>query len=105
MSDASTGVHVIILMVVAGLVLTFVKWAFLPGRRLPRNRVRDLRLRLRLRLHPGKGHATTAELWWPAAAGLPCTCRAHAVLCGSLTPPRAAEVMRLSACSTSIVIV
>ena len=48
----------------AGLVLTAVKWAFLPDRRLPRHRVRLLRVRLRLRLHPGKGHATVFELWW-----------------------------------------
>ena len=35
----------------AGLVLLTVKWAFLHDRRLPRHRVRYLRLRLRLRLH------------------------------------------------------
>jgi len=48
----------------AGIVLTALKWAFLPGRRLPRHRVRNLRIRLRLRLHPVKGHATVFELWW-----------------------------------------
>jgi hypothetical protein len=48
---------------VAGLVLIAIKWAFLNGRRLPRHRIRHLRIRLRLRLHPGKGHATIAELW------------------------------------------
>ena len=48
----------------AGLVLIAVKWAFLHDRRLPRHRVRYLRIRLRLRLHPDKGHATVAELWW-----------------------------------------
>jgi len=48
----------------AGIVLTAIKWAFLPGRRLPRHRVRNLRIRLRLRLHPVKGHATAFELWW-----------------------------------------
>ena len=52
------------LIAVTGLVLIIVKWAFLPDRRLPRNRVRYMRIRLRLRLHPGKGHATLAELWW-----------------------------------------
>ncbi len=35
-----------------------------PGRRVPRHRVRNLRIRLRLRLHPVKGHATAFELWW-----------------------------------------
>jgi type IV secretory pathway TraG/TraD family ATPase VirD4 len=50
----------------AGVVLTVIKWAFLPAfpyRRLPRHRVRYLRLRLYLRLHPGPGHATVPELW------------------------------------------
>ena len=57
---------VIILIAATGVVLTAVKWAFLPAvpyRRLPRHRVRYLRLRLHLRLHPGPGHATVAELW------------------------------------------
>jgi len=53
-----------LLITAAALVLIAVKWAFLHGRRLPRHRVRHLRIRLRLRLHPGKGHATIAELWW-----------------------------------------
>jgi type IV secretion system protein VirD4 len=52
------------LIAIAGLTLLAIKWAFLYGRRLPRHRVRHLRIRLRLRLHPGKGHATIAELWW-----------------------------------------
>jgi len=37
-------------------------WAVWPQRRLPRHRVRHMRLRARLRLHPGHGHATVAEL-------------------------------------------
>ena len=53
-----------ILIAAAGLVLITVKWAFFHGRRLPRHRVRLLRIRLRLRLHPGKGLATIIELWW-----------------------------------------
>jgi type IV secretion system protein VirD4 len=39
------------------------KWAFWPGRSLPRHRARHMRIRLRLRLHPGRGFATTWELW------------------------------------------
>jgi type IV secretion system protein VirD4 len=57
---------IVILIALAGLLLICVKWAFLPSipyRRLPRHRVRHLRIRLRLRLHPGPGHATAAELW------------------------------------------
>ena len=57
-------IEILILLAAAAVLLTAVKWAFLPGRRLPRHRVRHLRIRLRLRLHPGKGHATIAELWW-----------------------------------------
>lgn len=41
-------------------VLRTLKWAFIPRRELPRNRVRHQRLRLHLYLHPGRGHAT----WW-----------------------------------------
>jgi type IV secretion system protein VirD4 len=58
--------HILALMVITAVALTGVKWAFLPYlpyRRLPRHRVRYLRLRLHLRLHPGAGHATIAELW------------------------------------------
>ena len=53
-----------LLIAACGLVLATAKWAFWHGRRLPRHRVRLLRIRLRLRLHPGKGLATVAELWW-----------------------------------------
>ena len=57
---------VIVIIAASGILLTGVKWAFLPSlpyRRLPRHRVRQLRLRLRLRLHPGPGQATLPELW------------------------------------------
>jgi type IV secretion system protein VirD4 len=57
---------VIMLIATSGLVLVAVKWAFfpwIPYRRLPRNQVRHLKLRLWLRLHPGPGHATLPELW------------------------------------------
>jgi type IV secretion system protein VirD4 len=59
-------VRYIVLITAGLLLLVIVKWAFLPWlpyRRLPRHRVRHLRLRVRLRLHPGHGHATLAELW------------------------------------------
>jgi len=54
----------ICLIAATGLILTAVKWAYLPDRRLARHRVRHMRIRLRLRLHPGKGHATVFEAWW-----------------------------------------
>jgi len=54
---------IIILIAMAGIILAGLKWAVWPSRRLPRHRVRHLRIRLRLRLHPGRGHATLAELW------------------------------------------
>jgi type IV secretion system protein VirD4 len=75
-----------IAVIVAGcLVLAFVKWAFLPWlpyRRLPRHRVRHLRIRLRLRLHPGHGHATLPELWlrWGRLAAFRRSGRARASL-------------------------
>jgi type IV secretion system protein VirD4 len=56
--------NAILLIAATGVVLTVIKWAFLAERRLPRNRVRHMRIRLRLRLHPGKGQATVGELWW-----------------------------------------
>jgi type IV secretion system protein VirD4 len=59
-------IQIVIIMAVTGILLTAVKWAFLPflpWRRLPRNRVRHLHLRLHLRLHPGAGQATVLELW------------------------------------------
>jgi type IV secretion system protein VirD4 len=45
------------------LAVLFGSWAVWPSRRLPRHRVRHMRLRARLRLHPGRGHATVLELW------------------------------------------
>jgi len=44
------------------LVALIVSWVIFPSRKLPRNRVRDMRLRARLRLHPCRGHATVFEL-------------------------------------------
>jgi type IV secretion system protein VirD4 len=48
------------------------RWALLPARYLPGNRVRHLRTRLHLRLHPGKGFATIVGLWlrWGRLAAL-----------------------------------
>jgi type IV secretory pathway TraG/TraD family ATPase VirD4 len=62
---------VIILAVVLVLAVGW-KWAFWPGRGLPRHRVRNMRIRLHLRLHPGRGFATTWELWlrWGRLAAL-----------------------------------
>ena len=51
------------LSVVAIVAAAFAYWAFLPTRFLPGNRVRQLRVRLHLRLHPGKGFATVVSLW------------------------------------------
>src|SRR5215470_11996663 len=49
---------------VSGLLgLAFLRWCFVPSSRLPRYRIRHMRLRLHLRLHPGRGHATVFELW------------------------------------------
>ncbi len=45
------------------MVLLGIKWCLLPHGRLPRFRVRYMRVRLLLRLHPGRGHASVAELW------------------------------------------
>ena len=48
----------------AGLAAAgFACWAVWPRRRLPRHRVRHMRLRARMRLYPGHGHATAAEMW------------------------------------------
>ena len=63
------------LAIVLAVVLVLAagwKWAFWPGRALPRNRVRYMRIRLHLRLHPGRGFATTWELWlrWSRLAAL-----------------------------------
>ena len=48
----------------AGLVAALIAcWVIFPSRKLPRNRVRRMRMRARLRLHPGCGHASVFELW------------------------------------------
>jgi type IV secretion system protein VirD4 len=45
------------------LAMAVLRWCFAPHSRLPRFRVRYMRLRLHLRLHPGRGHASVFELW------------------------------------------
>jgi type IV secretion system protein VirD4 len=45
------------------LALACLRWCFLPSSRLPRYRIRHLRLRVHLGLYPGRGHATVFELW------------------------------------------
>lgn len=59
-------------LVVVLLAGVAAKWAFLPARRLPSNRVRYLRIRLHLRLHPGRGFAHAFSLWlrWGRLASL-----------------------------------
>jgi len=63
--------YAIALAVILTLALLWT-WAFLPGRYLPGNRARYLRIRLHLRLHPGKGFATVFGLWlrWGRLAAL-----------------------------------
>lgn len=53
----------VIILAAALLTLLVLRWCFLPHGHVPRFRVGYTRLRLRLRLHPGRGHATAAELW------------------------------------------
>ena len=52
-----------VLLMTSLLVLAGLRWCFVPHSRVPRFRVRYLRARLHLKLHPGRGHATVAELW------------------------------------------
>jgi len=54
----------LVLVILLMLVLLFARWAWWPQRHLPGNRVRYMNLRSHLRLHPGRGFATVAELWW-----------------------------------------
>ena len=51
------------LLAIVVMVVGCAKWAFLPVRKLPGNRVRCLRIRLHLRLNPGKGFAPVFSLW------------------------------------------
>ncbi len=53
----------VLLIAITGLLLIAIRWPLVPSHRLPRHRVRHMRIRIRLRLHPGRGHATAFELW------------------------------------------
>jgi type IV secretory pathway TraG/TraD family ATPase VirD4 len=55
-------VKLAVLILVAIVAVAYLRWAFWPSSRLPRFRVRVMRLRLALRLHPGRGHASALEL-------------------------------------------
>ena len=54
----------IIVLVAAAVVGLALRFALGPQRKLPVNRVRYQRVRLWLRLHPGRGHATSFQLFW-----------------------------------------
>jgi type IV secretion system protein VirD4 len=56
-------VRYFILIMCGLLVLAALRSCLGSHSRLPRFRVRYMRLRLHLRLHPGRGHATSFELW------------------------------------------
>jgi len=59
-------VSIRVVILLAALVVGLVLWARARhgGPNLPRNRERDLRIRLHLRRRPGPGHATGFQLWW-----------------------------------------
>jgi type IV secretion system protein VirD4 len=61
-----------IVLIALFLIAAAFRWAFLPARYLPGNRVRHLQIRLHLRLHPGRGFATAFGLWlrWSRLAAL-----------------------------------
>jgi type IV secretory pathway TraG/TraD family ATPase VirD4 len=63
---------IVVILAVVLVLAAICKWALRPGRSLPRHRVRHMRIRLHLRLHPGRGFATTGELWlrWGRLAAL-----------------------------------
>lgn len=58
--------HMLTVLLIGAMVLAAAgwaaRWALVPGRHLPHNRVRHLRIRLCLRLHPGRGLASAVEL-------------------------------------------
>jgi type IV secretion system protein VirD4 len=60
---ATIALKLAISLVLILMAARLCRWAFLPTRHLPGNRVRHLRIRLHLRLHPGKGFAHAFSLW------------------------------------------
>ncbi len=52
-----------ILLATALLILAALRWCLMPTNRIPHFRIQTLGFRLHLRLHPGRGHATTFQLW------------------------------------------
>src|SRR5271155_1711206 len=52
---------VLVGLAAAVVVALLAAWILFPARKLPRNRVRDMRLRARLRLYPGRGHSSVVE--------------------------------------------
>ena len=64
------GVWLIAVAAPAAAVVFAVLWAFFPSGRVPRWRIRHMRVRVKLRLYPGRGHATLAELgrYWSRRA-------------------------------------
>jgi type IV secretion system protein VirD4 len=95
----------------AVVILLFASWAVVPSRRLPRHRVRHMRLRARLRLHPGHGHASVFELWlrWGRLAAArrarrsrPSLTLAQRILCPALTSVLVARAQYNHACRVPV---
>jgi type IV secretory pathway TraG/TraD family ATPase VirD4 len=55
-------IAIAVLLLVLIILALFLRWALLPARYLPGNRVRSLQVRLHLRLHPARGFATVLAL-------------------------------------------
>jgi type IV secretion system protein VirD4 len=58
------GILGIVGLVLASVLIAYVRWAYTPQRALSTNRRRSLRVRLALRAHPGKGFASRADLFF-----------------------------------------
>jgi hypothetical protein len=98
--------------IVAGLVVVAVAAKLvIPSRKLPRHRVRDMRLRARLGLNPGSGHASLFELhlrWGRLAAARrarrsrPSLSMADRVLCPGQTSVLVARAQYNHACRVPV---
>src|SRR5260370_2458047 len=67
-AEVAAYLHSTVAGALAGLLVflvaaAVVRWFAFPGRKLPRNRIRVMRVRARLGLRPGPGHATGFECW------------------------------------------